>query len=307
MRFSVWFKNWIIAFCKLMTFDYRKPKSDSQRRRESERRLKAKYSSANLYKSKRKRKERRSSLEVQNDKLIKGLFGFIGASLGILLVPLGLFDWAIKSAKVRKATRRNGVTGKTATKSKAKTAYSQTKKTPTETAEEKVVAQPRHTTVKTAVTHTTPKTTAHSDRYRIFEHPEPTVTPSIAETTAATADENTPKSTPKNEKDQYIRKRMIIAGSYYCDKSVLDTLVVGAYLDLEAEPDNPYDKDAVKLLFNGRKIGYVAKQDRSAFVMCLKLKRRIYGIITAIIEDDGQAKYEFETWFDGACERDGVD
>ena len=307
MRFSVWFKNWIIAFCKLMTFDYRKPKSDSQRRRERERRLKAKYSSANLYKGKRKYKKRRSSLEVQNYKLIKGLFGFIGASLGILLVPLGLFDWAIKSANVRKATRHSGVTGKTATKSKAKTADSQPKKTPTKTEQEKVVAQSRHTTLKTEVTHTSPKNTANSDRYRLFEHPEPTVTPSIVETTVATADENTPKSTPKSEKDQYIRKRMIIAGSYYCDKAVLDTLEVGAYVELEAEPNNPYDKDAVKLLFNGQKIGYVAKKDRSAFVTCLKLRRRIYGIITAIIEDDGQIKYEFETWFDGTCERDGLD
>jgi hypothetical protein len=111
-------------------------------------------------------------------------------------------------------------------------------------------------------------------------------------------DENTPKSTPKHEKDQYIRKRMIIAGSYFCDKAVLDTLEVGSHIDLEAEPDNPYDKDAVKLLFNGEKIGYIAKKDHMAFVTCLKLKRKIYGVITSIIEEDGQTKYEFETWFD---------
>ena len=116
--------------------------------------------------------------------------------------------------------------------------------------------------------------------------------------TVTEPDENTPKSTPKNEKDQYIRKRMIIVGSYYCEKDVLDTLGVGAYIDLEAEPDNPYDKDAVKLLFNGQKIGYIAKKDHMAFVTCLKLKRKIYGVITAIIEETGQAKYEFETWFD---------
>ena len=36
MSFSVWFKNWIRAFCKLMTFDYKKPKSDAQRKRERE-------------------------------------------------------------------------------------------------------------------------------------------------------------------------------------------------------------------------------------------------------------------------------
>ena len=113
-------------------------------------------------------------------------------------------------------------------------------------------------------------------------------------------DEITPKTTPKNEKDQYIRKRMIIAGSYYCDKNILEQLTVGTYFDLEAEPDNPHDKDAVKLLYNGQKIGYIAKQDRLAFVTCLKLKRNIYGVITAIKEEDSRTQYEFETWFDSS-------
>ena len=111
-------------------------------------------------------------------------------------------------------------------------------------------------------------------------------------------DENTPKSTPKHEKDQYIRKRMIIAGSSYCDASVLAKLQVGTYFELEAEPDNPYDKDAVKLLFEGEKIGYIAKADRLAFVTCLKLRRNIYGVITNIITENNLTKYEFETWFD---------
>jgi hypothetical protein len=111
-------------------------------------------------------------------------------------------------------------------------------------------------------------------------------------------DENTPKSKSKHEGDQYIRKRMFIAGSSYCDKTVLDALTVGTYFDLEAEPDNPYDKDAVKLTYNGQKIGYIAKQDHLAFVTCLKLKRNIYGVITAIKADEHPVKYEFETWFD---------
>jgi hypothetical protein len=93
---------------------------------------------------------------------------------------------------------------------------------------------------------------------------------------------------------------MYIAGSSYCDKTVLDALTVGTYFDLEAEPDNPYDKDAVKLTYNGQKIGYIAKQDHLAFVTCLKLKRNIYGVITAIKADEHHARYEFETWFDNS-------
>ena len=91
---------------------------------------------------------------------------------------------------------------------------------------------------------------------------------------------------------------MIIAGSSYCDACVLWELQVGTYFDLMLEPDNPYDKNAVKLTYNGEKIGYVAKQDQLAFVSCLKLKRKIYGVITAIKKDEHPPKYEFETWFD---------
>lgn len=111
-------------------------------------------------------------------------------------------------------------------------------------------------------------------------------------------DENTPKSKPKHENDQYIRKRMIIAGSSYCDAATLEKLSVGTYFDLIAEPDNPYDKDAVMLTLGGEKIGYIAKSDRLAFVTCLKLKRKIYGVVTAIDMDSKPTKYEFETWFD---------
>ena len=91
---------------------------------------------------------------------------------------------------------------------------------------------------------------------------------------------------------------MIIAGSSYCDSGVLAKLTVGTYFDLVAEPDNPHNKDAVMLTLDGEKIGYIAKADKLAFVTCLKLKRKIYGVITDIKTDEFPTKYEFETWFD---------
>ena len=114
---------------------------------------------------------------------------------------------------------------------------------------------------------------------------------------AAEPSENTPKSKPRCEGDQYIRKRMIVAGACYCDKVVLDRLAVGCYLDLVAEPDNPYDKDAVRLDFEGEKIGYVAMADRLPFVTCLKLGRGVYGVVTDIRDMDGRWEVEYETWF----------
>ena len=111
-------------------------------------------------------------------------------------------------------------------------------------------------------------------------------------------DDNTPKSKPKHEKDQYIRKRMFIAGSSYCDKAVLEKLSIGTYFEVIAEPDNSHDKDAVMLMYDGNKIGYIAKKDNTPFIICLRLNRKIYGVITDIITEQISTKYEFETWFD---------
>ncbi len=110
-------------------------------------------------------------------------------------------------------------------------------------------------------------------------------------------DESTNKSTPKHETDQYIRKRMIIAGSSYCDKNILNRLSIGSYLEIVAEPTNPYDKDAVMLMYEGQKVGYISKQDNLPFVTCLRLNRNIYGVITDIITEQYPTKYEFEVWF----------
>ena len=128
MSFGVWFKNWIRAFCKLLTFDYKKPKSDAQRKRERIRRLKAKHSSANFYRTKKKYKRRRSSISVQNEKLLNGLLGFFGASLGILLLPLGLFDWGRKSIKAKRASKSSSVRKMTTPKHATTTLASRKKK-----------------------------------------------------------------------------------------------------------------------------------------------------------------------------------
>ena len=306
MSFRVWFRQWIGSFCKLLTVGTKKRKSEAQRKKERERRLKAKYSSANYYRIKKKRRRRRSSHSVQNKRLIGALFKFMATSLGVLLLPFGLLDWGRKSAKSRKASRGGSpralkkASQNQKTKNTPKSTIPKSGTATANTLNNKMTSQHSDTAVKVTVSHTNTKQQERfcSTPIRLFEHPEPKMSQVVEPSVLTEPDENTPKSMPKNEKDQYIRKRMIIAGSYYCDKAVLDVLKVGSYIDIEAEPDNPYDKDAVKLLHNGQKIGYIAKKDHLAFVTCLKLKRNIYGVITAIIEEKGQTKYEYETWFD---------
>ena len=115
---------------------------------------------------------------------------------------------------------------------------------------------------------------------------------------SATSDESVPKSSPKHEKDHYIKKRMIVAGSAYCDKEVLAKLQIGSCFDLVRELDNPYDKNAVALIHQGEKIGYVARKDVLPFAACLRSNKVIYGIITEILTEGERVTYEYETWFD---------
>lgn len=306
MSFRVWFRQWIGSFFKLLTVGTKKCKSEAQRKKERERRLKAKHSSANYYRIKKKRRRRRSSHSVQNERLIGALFKFMATSLGVLLLPFGLLDWRHKSAKARKASSGSSpralkkASQNPKTKNTPKSTIPKSGKATANTSNNKTTAQHSGTAAKVTVSHTNTKQEENFcyTPIRLFEHQEPKAAQGVEPPVLTEPDENTPKSMPKNEKDQYIRKRMIIVGSYYCDKAALDVLKVGSYIDLETEPDNPYDKDAVKLLYNGQKIGYIAKKDHLAFVTCLKLKRNIYGVITSIIEEDGKTKYEYETWFD---------
>ena len=121
--------------------------------------------------------------------------------------------------------------------------------------------------------------------------------PPIAQREVPHSDPTLPKSTPKGEKDRYIHKRLIIAGSYYCDREAVESLTVGTYFDLVAEPENPHDSEAVALIRDGRKIGYVAKSDLPPYTVALSLGRTIYGVITDVIIENGRTRYEYETWF----------
>lgn len=90
---------------------------------------------------------------------------------------------------------------------------------------------------------------------------------------------------------------MIIAGSSYCE-SAGEKLKIGTYFDLIAEPENPFDSNAIMLVCDGEKIGYVPRKDTFAFTVSLKMKRNIYGVITGINENTVPTQYEFEAWFD---------
>lgn len=57
-----------------------------------------------------------------------------------------------------------------------------------------------------------------------------------------------------------------IAGFAYCDGlQVIEELTLGKPVQLVAEPDNPYDPEAVAIFYKEKKIGYIPKDRNKLF------------------------------------------
>ena len=150
MSFRVWFKRWVFVFFKLLTLGGKPYKSDAQRKKEHDRRMKKKFSRSSEFGSHKKRARRRSSLHVWAEKALGALFNFAALSLGLLFLPFGLFDWGHKSIKAKRAS-----SGVKKTKGKAKVQSSK----PTSTASKTIAATAPKKETKPRPT-VAPKTTA---------------------------------------------------------------------------------------------------------------------------------------------------
>ncbi len=57
-----------------------------------------------------------------------------------------------------------------------------------------------------------------------------------------------------------------VAGfAYYDGLDVIDELTLGKPVSLVAEPDNPYDPEAVAIFYRDKKLGYIPKDKNSLF------------------------------------------
>lgn len=272
MPFGVWFWMWIDSIVKLLTVNSRKTKSKSQRRKERKWRLKATRFGARRYRVKKYRRKRRSSYTMRNLRFTRALFRCIAVTLGVFLLPIGLLDWGHKSARAK--AQKKAAPQKQPIPPKAAVQASPTEK-PKKSINCK--APPSAEPVAPFVCD------LPSERWS-----PPVGTPASCEKKApdAVIDDLAPKSVPKCETDQYIRKRMLFAAVDPSHKEAL-----GTYLDAMIEAA------AVKLVLNGRTVGYISEKDKPPFIAALRLDRKIYAVITALIEEDGAMKYEFEAWF----------
>ena len=306
-----WFKCWWRSVLGLFALSSKpRRRTKEERKRTRERRLKNKFSSANLYRTKRKTRHRQSRQSAETGRTLNALLGFIFTSaVCLLLMPLSLLRRAGKRSGGN-GSARGYSSGKRASVKRASVKRSKRKRTTGRRDPHKVTAHTAETkseAIGKTPSPSTPRPTATGAAAKPSATVKPTDAP-IAPTPATaysipltdvpeTVDENAPKSKPREKGDRYIQKRMLIAGTSCCDPAVLEKLTVGAYIELEAELDDPRDRSAVKLTFKGEKIGYVPKNEQLSYATCLKLKRGVYGVITDVQADASPTKYEFETWF----------
>lgn len=69
---------------------------------------------------------------------------------------------------------------------------------------------------------------------------------------------------------------------YHAGESVWPLLAVGVPLTLSREPDNQHDERAVRLEWNGHKLGYVPRLDNAAVAQLLDRGERLAAHITAL-------------------------
>ena len=69
-----------------------------------------------------------------------------------------------------------------------------------------------------------------------------------------------------------------------------------SFVELVPEPDNPYDANAVRVLLQGQKVGYVPKSDSLPISTYLQMGRGLYGAVSEIRREGAREQYELELW-----------
>ena len=313
MKFSVWFKLWINTFYKLLFSGSSKYKSERQRKRERERRLKAKRSSKSKYRLEKKRIGKRRRRGAAGSDEFAAMVGLVAVTfLGLILLPIGLLDFGVKNIKTAKANKKRGTgarkTQKSEINSKSAGKYLDANRVKSSAIDISALNDSPKRAEETEFTPGAPdeileKTEHAGSKISADDYPKPaensvSVEAANDEISAEVRirDEKIPKSTPMNDGDKYIRRRMLIKGCEYCNTDAAKSLKVGACLEALPEPNNPYDKYAVKLTFGGEKVGYLPRGETLALITCFDLGSEVYAIITDAFSEGDRIEYEIELW-----------
>ena len=86
---------------------------------------------------------------------------------------------------------------------------------------------------------------------------------------------------------------------YHAAVALWPRLKVGDALELAREPRNPYDANAVGVLWRGHKLGYVPKRDNAALAWGLDRGEPLRARISRLASHPNPARrIEFEVYFD---------
>ncbi len=235
------------------------------------------------------RKKARSSNAILLEKIIV----FLSYTLAILLIPIGFFDYGRKKRKYKEKNRRRAQNSSPTSITHIRTTKSESKidKNMQRTSEKASSSSPD-------IAEETPSPVADfsRDEPKISEEAISAGSGSLeerADLVEKAADAKILKSTPRYEKDKYIRKIMRFSLDE-TDSEAAAKLHTGIYFDITAVR---LGKDElVGFTYLGERIGYASKEDESVLLTCLSLGEKLYGIITDI--DIASGIVEYEVWID---------
>ena len=94
-------------------------------------------------------------------------------------------------------------------------------------------------------------------------------------------------------------QRSPVAGfQYHRGEALWPLLTVGASLDLVREPDNPHDPRAVRVDWQGEKLGYVPRVDNAAVSHLLDSGKQVTArIVTLWATENPWERIEFAVYF----------
>ncbi|MFV0438774.1 MAG: HIRAN domain-containing protein [Desulfopila sp.] len=93
----------------------------------------------------------------------------------------------------------------------------------------------------------------------------------------------TPASGSPPAPRQILLQSSPVAGfQFYHGEELWHQLRPGAPLALVAEPDNPYDRQAVKVIYRGRQLGYVPRLENTAISQLLARNQPLTARIAAL-------------------------
>lgn len=275
MSFKRWFKWWLHSFSAMILFGSSKRKSDRQRKIERQKRREYERRKHHPLYTVKKRQKARSSYAILLDKMAN----FFVASLAFLLVPWGLFKRAKRSKRIKTAVAHAAAKRASSHSAKSYVIYSQKEVK----AEKKTEKKPENISAKSPSTLSATGEKTEEKEEKTKEILQVNVHVEALETDEK-SNENSPKSTPKNPGDTWIRKRMI---AEIKREEMADKIEVGDVFDLAIAENN-----SVVLIRQTSHVAIVCKSDTLPLATTLKLGRKLYAVVTEIKEN----KIEFEGW-----------